>query len=137
LSKFTKEEISAILRAAEVLKKKESSEKINVSRFCKEAGISRKNAYKHKKKINISVDSLEEKNRELEHERARLHEKLKSAEQRAREADLFWECRNILVALNNDIKKNGPGRTPERQKLTERYNSIMISLGKKPHNFWD
>ena len=61
MSTFSKEEISAVLHVAEILKKKGSSEKINVSRFCKEAGISRKNAYKHKKKINISVDSLEEK----------------------------------------------------------------------------
>ena len=137
MSNFTKEEISAILQAAEILKKKGSTEKINVSRFCQEADISRKNAYKHKKKLNISLSTLEEQNRKLEQEKQQIQEKLKHAEKRAKDADIYWELRNILVALNNDIKKNGPGWTLERQKLTDRYNSIMLSLGQKPHDFWN
>ena len=137
MSHFTKEEIAAILHAAEILSKKGSAEKINISRFCQEVGISRKNAYKHKKNITISPRMLEEKIKRLEKEKEAIQEKLKHAEKRAQDADIYWELRNILVALNKDIKKNGPGWTPERQKLTDRYNSIMISLGQKPHNFWD
>jgi len=57
----SKEEISAVLHTAEILKRSGFSEKINVSRFCEEAGISRKNAYKHKKNIDVSVDSLAQK----------------------------------------------------------------------------
>jgi predicted ATP-grasp superfamily ATP-dependent carboligase len=95
----SKEEISAILHAAEILKRNGFSEQINVSHFCKEAGISRKNAYKHKKNINVSVDSLEQKVRELEQAKQQVQSNLEYAEQRAREADLYWELRNILVAL--------------------------------------
>ncbi len=47
---YTSEEISAVLNSAEILHNKGATEKINISRFCKEAGISRKNAYKHKKR---------------------------------------------------------------------------------------
>ena len=137
MSTFTKEEIATILQAAELLKQKGSSEKINIARFCREVGISRKNAYKHKKAINLSPAALEEKLKQLEEQITRIQEKLKKAEKRAQDADIYWEVRNILVELNNDIKKNGPGWTPERQILTDKYNSIMISLGQKPHNFWD
>jgi hypothetical protein len=137
MTRCSKEEISAILHVAEILQRKGLSDKINVSRFCEEVGISRKNAYKHKKNINISVDSLEKRIHELEQEKQKITHKLEHAEKRAREADLYWEMRNILVALNNDTKKNGPGWTEKRQKLTDEYNKISVSLGLEPHNFWD
>lgn len=137
MSTLTKEEISAILHAAEILQRKGFSEKINVSRFCEEVGISRKNAYKHKKNINVSVDSLEKRVHELEQEKQKINSKLEHAEKRAHEADLYWEMRNILVALNNDTKKNGPDWTEKRQKLTDDYNKISVSLGLEPLNFWD
>ena len=137
MSTFTKEEIAAILQAAELLKQKGSKQRLNIAEFCREAGISRKNAYKHKKTINLSPAAYEEKLKHLEEQLTRIQEKLQKAEKRAQDADIYWEVRNILVELNKDIKKNGPGWTPERQKLTDRYNSIMISLGQKPHNFWD
>ncbi|MEA3298133.1 MAG: hypothetical protein U9Q31_01315 [Chloroflexota bacterium] len=137
MSKCTKEEIAAILHAAEILKQKGFSEKINVSAFCREAGISRKNAYKHKKKINVTVSSLEDMNQRLQQQKQEVEQKLHHAEKRARQADLYWELRNILVTLNADIKKNGSAWTPERQKLTDEYNRISSLLGQEPHNFWD
>ena len=134
---FSKEEISAILHAAEILSKKDSSEKINISRFCKEAGISRKNAYKHKKNIDISIPSFEEKIQQLEQEKSETENKLFHAEKRAREADLYWELRNILVAFNRDTKKNGLVRNPKQQQLSDEYNRISSLLGLEPHNFWE
>jgi len=47
----TPEEMALILRTAEVLKKYHFSYQINISKLCQEADISRKNAYKHKKKL--------------------------------------------------------------------------------------
>ena len=58
MSTYTKKEIAAILQTAELLKRKGSSERINISQFCREAGISRKNAYKHKRNIDLSEDGL-------------------------------------------------------------------------------
>ncbi len=45
MSTYTKEEVALVLQTAELLNKKGSSEKINISQFCREAQISRKNAY--------------------------------------------------------------------------------------------
>ena len=137
MSTFSKEEIAAVLHAAEILKQKGSNEKINVSQFCREAGISRKNAYKHKKNIHPDASTLEEKVRRTEQEKAEIENKLEHAEKRVGEADLYWELRNILVALNRDLKKNGTGRTRKRQQLTDEYNRISALLGLEPHNFWD
>jgi hypothetical protein len=137
MTTYTKEEIALILQAAKLLKEKGSSQKINISTLCREAGISRKNAYKHKKRITISLDSLEEKIQQLEKQNKQIQDKLKHSEVRAREADLNWELRNILVALNDDIKKNGEGWTAERQKLIDSYNNIGSLLGLEPLNFWD
>ncbi len=134
---FSKEEIATVLHAAEILKQKGSDEKINVSQFCREAGISRKNAYKHKKNIYPEASSLEEKVRRIEQEKAEIENKLAHAEERAREADLYWELRNILVALNRDVKKNGPVRSRKQLQLTDAYNRISASLGLEPYNFWD
>ena len=133
----TKQEVAAILHAAEILQRKGFSEKINVSRFCEEAGISRKNAYKHKKNINVTVDSLEQKIHASEQQKEQIQSKLKHAEKRAREADLYWELRNILVALNNDRKKNGPDWTVKRQELIDNYNNISTLLGLEPLDCWD
>lgn len=137
MSTYSKEEIAAVLQVAEILNKKGCGEKINISRFCNEAGISRKNAYKHKNNIDLSVPSLEEKVRQLEQKKAEVENKLHHAEMRAREADLYWQLRNILVALNRDVKKNGPIRSPKQLRLSDEYNRIMVSLGHEPHDFWD
>jgi len=137
MSDYTKEEISEILRVAEVLNKKGSSQKLNISKFCKEAGISRKNAYKHKKKIDPGLSAFEKKVQLLENDKEDLEHKLHHAEKRAHEADLYWQCRCILVELNRDYKKNGPGRTPRRLELIDDYNRISGLLGFEPLSCWE
>jgi len=137
MSDYTKEEISEILRTAEVLNKKGSSQKFNISKFCQEAGISRKNAYKHKKNIDPSLEAFEQKIQQLEKEKEDLEQKLHHSEKRAQEADLYWQCRTILVELNRDYKKNGAGRTPRRLELIDNYNKISDLLGFETLSCWE
>jgi hypothetical protein len=137
MADYTHEEIALILQAAEILKNNQSSLKINVSAFCEEADISRKNAYKHKKKFDFSVKSREEKIKELERIIEQLEHKRQLAELRAQDADLYWELRNILVALNQDYKKKGPGQTAARLKLIAAYNKISSLLGLESLSCWE
>jgi hypothetical protein len=109
MATYDKQEIAIVLKAAETLNQKGSSQQINVSTFCREAGISRKNAYKHKNNIDLSQNVVEEQMQQLELDNQQLREKLKLAEARATEADLHSELRQILVALHDDIKKNEAG----------------------------
>ena len=136
MSQYTKEDISAVLHAAEILNKNNSGQKINISQFCKEAGISRKNAYKHKNKINISVAGLEQQIQQLEAAKEQIEQQLEQAQLRAREADLYWECRSILVALNRDNKKKGQGQTKKHRQLIADYNRISSLLGFEPLSCW-
>ena len=135
MADYTKEEIAAVLYVSEILNKKKSGEKINVSAFCEEAGISRKNAYKHKN--SHAPEKQKEKLNELINEMEETAKKLELAEKQANEADLNWQCRNILVELNDDYKKNGPGKTPRRLKLIENYNRISNLLGLEPLSCWE
>jgi len=137
MSEYSKEEIALILQAAEILKKKESRQKLNISEFCQEADISRKNAYKHKKKFDFSQHTRDQQIQQLQEIVTQLQEKLKSAELAAEDAELYRELRNILVALNDDYKKNGPGRTLKRLKLIESYNNVSSSLGLELLNCWE
>ena len=119
MATYSRQEIALVLHAAETLNQKGSSQKINVSTFCHEAGISRKNAYKHKNSIDLSHNVVEQQMQQLELDNQQLREKLKLAEARAAEADLYSELRNILVAMHDDIKKNETGsiaRQPGRIK---------------------
>jgi hypothetical protein len=109
---YSKQQIVLVLKAAETLNHQGSSQKINVSTFCREAGISRKNAYKHKNNIDLSQNVVEEQMQQLEWDNQQLREKLKLAEARATEADLHSELRQILVARHDDIKKKKLGRQP-------------------------
>jgi hypothetical protein len=135
MADYTKEEIAIVLSASEILNKKKSGEKINVSSFCQEAGISRKNAYKHKN--THAPQKQKEKLDELINEMEETAKKLEHAQKQANEADLNWQCRNILVELNADYKKNGPGKTPKRLKLIENYNRISSLLGLEPLCCWE
>lgn len=124
MATYTKQQIALVLHTAELLKQKGSSQTINISTFCREAAISRKNAYKHKNNMDLSQSCLEEKIQQLEFENQQLHEKLELAEARAREADLYSELRQILVALHDDIKKNETGSIVRQQRLTDSSTSI-------------
>jgi ACT domain-containing protein len=130
MSTYTKKEIAAILQTAELLKQKGSSERINISQFCREAGISRKNAYKHKRNIDLSEDGLKEKVAQLEKKKVELEQMLELAEVRAQQADLYNECLAFLRQYNLNKKK------PKRQKeLIESYNKLALAHGLEPLDF--
>ena len=133
MSEYTKEDISAILHTAELLNKKGSVQKINISEFCKEAGISRKNAYKHKNNIEISESTYQERIAKLEEDKSQIEQKLELAEARASEADLHSNCREFLKQYLRDNKKN-PRR---RKELINNYNRVAVSHGLEPLNFWE
>ena len=90
MADYTKEEIVLILQTVEILKKKQSASKINISAFCKEAAISPKNAYKHKNNFDLSFEPGKDKVKELEAINEQLAQQL--AGLRARDADLYWNC---------------------------------------------
>ena len=132
MSTYTKEEIAAVLKTAEILKQKGSSEKINISQFCREAGISRKNAYKHKHHIDFSQEGLKAKLAQLEKKKIELEHLLELAETRAQQADLYSECLAFLRQYNLNKKK------PRRQReLIESYNKLALSHGLEPLDFWE
>jgi ACT domain-containing protein len=132
MSTFTKEEIAAVLKTAELLNQKGSSEKINISQFCREAGISRKNAYKHKRHLELSQDGLKEKLAQLEKKKIELEQMLELAETRAQQADLYSECLAFLRQYNLNKKK-----TRRQRELIESYNKLALSHGLKPLDFWE
>lgn len=124
MATYTKQQIALVLHTAELLKQKGSSQTINISTFCGEAAISRKNAYKHKNNIDLSQQKLEQQLQQLKLDNQQLREKLELAEDRAREADLYSELRQILVALHDDIKKNETGSIVRQQRLIDSSTSI-------------
>ena len=136
MSKYTKEEVALVLKTAELLNKKGSSEKINISQFCSEAQISRKNAYKHKKNIEDSNATLREQIEAIAKEKAQIKDKLKLAETRAKEVDLYSGCNEVLVKAIKHNKKNLNG-TKRQKQLIEAYNKIADSHGLEPLNFWE
>jgi hypothetical protein len=130
MSHYSKQEIAAVLQAAEILNQKGASEKINISQFCREAAISRKNAYKHKHNIDNSQDSLKARLAQLEQQNIQLEQQLKLAQLKARDADLYNDCLGFLREYNLN-KKN-----PKRQRqLIESYNKLARSHGLKPLDF--
>lgn len=124
MATYSKQQIALVLKAAETLNQQGSSQKINVSTFCREAGISRKNAYKHKNNIDLSQNVVEETMQQLELDNQQLREQLKLALARATEADLHSELRQILVARHDDIKKNETGSIARQPGRTKSSSSI-------------
>jgi hypothetical protein len=138
MSNYTSEEIAAILSSAELLQQKGAARKINISEFCKDAGISRKNAYKHKKKIDKEIQKLKEKNRHLEKECHQIKQKLILAEQRAGESDLYSGVREVLFeAIKYNYEKKNLIGTTEQKKLIKDYNKIADSHGLERLDFWE
>lgn len=130
MSEYTKEEIALVLKAAELLKNKQSTEHINVSQFCKEAGISRKNAYKHKNKIDFSEEAYQARVLELEKAIGEIEQKLELAEVRLQDADLKDDLLGFLREYN--LNKKNPNRQKE---LIENYNKLALCHGLKRLDF--
>jgi hypothetical protein len=129
MSDFTSDEIAQILQAAELLKEKGSSQKINVQRFCEEAGISRKNAYKHKN--NRSPEAIKETIASLQKVKETLEEQLRLAMMQAEQADVYKRLFDLSVAIRVENKKNNDRVTERRRQLIDEFNNIAGSHGIK------
>lgn len=136
MSQYTRAEIAQVLQTAELLNHKDSGEKINISRFCQEAGISRKNAYKHKKNDQQAQNGLTEQIALLEREKAELAAKLQLSEARAHEVDVYRGCNEVLVSAIKHNKKNFTGTKQQRQ-LIAAYNKIASLQGLELLNCWE
>jgi transcriptional regulator with XRE-family HTH domain len=128
LSDFTHDEIAQVLKVAELLKQKGCSQKINVQQFCEEAGISRKNAYKHKN--NRATAALEKKIERLEQLKLITEAEFKLARMRAENADVYEHLLDLAVEMYHDIKKNDTV-TPEQERLMDEYVRVANSHGIK------
>jgi hypothetical protein len=131
------EEIAQVLKAAEFLKSKGSTIKLNVSAFCQEIGLSRKNAYKHKRHFDQDSVSLRQQLAELQSTHNSDNEKIRLLETRLAEAEKHEKLRLVLCDLVDDYQKKEPGWTPRRQRLLDESNRISASLGLEPLSLWD
>ena len=127
MSDFMPDEIAQVLHTAELLKEKGSLQKINVQQFCQEAGISRKNAYKHKN--NRSPAAIKEIIASLQQAKETLEERLRLAIVQAEQADVYKRLFDLSVAIRIENKKNNNKQTPRRRKLIDEFNSIAGSHG--------
>ena len=133
MSDFTPDEIAQILQTAELLREKGSSQKINVQQFCEEAGISRKNAYKHKN--NHSPETVEAKIASLEKAKEALEDQLKLAMMQAEKADVYKRLFDLSVLIRLEAKKNNFRLTERRRQLIDEFNKIAGSHGIKLLNY--
>jgi len=123
MSDFTSDEIAQILQTAKLLREKGSSQKINVQQFCEEAGISRKNAYKHKN--NHSPEAVEAQIASLEKANEALEAQLKLAMMQAEQADVYKKLFDLAVRIRVEGKKN----EQRRRQLIDEFNKIAGSHG--------
>ena len=133
MSTYTKEEIALVLQIAELLKTKGSSLKINVSQFCKEANISRKNAYKHKNRH--SPETVEARIASLEKTNEALEAQLKLAMMQAEKADVYKKLFDLSVLIRLEAKKNNFRLTERRRQLIDEFNKTAGSNGIKLLNY--
>lgn len=131
-SSWTPEEIAQVLKAAELLKQKDSAQKLNVAALCEEIGVSRKNAYKHKKNHEQVQSGTQKQFQELAAQHNSDAEKIRLLEERLEQADLHEKLRLVMRELIIDLQKKEPDSMPKRQRLIEKYNQLSISLGQKP-----
>lgn len=131
------EEIAQVLKTAEILQQKGSVLKINVSSFCAEIGLSRKNAYKHKRHFEENQSAMAAQWAGLSEQHQQDLEKIRLLEARLAEAEIHQHLRGVLRELVIDYQKKEPGQTPKRQRLLEKYNRISASLGVEPLTLWE
>ena len=133
MADFTPEEIAQILQTAELLRAKGATQKINIQQFCNEAGISRKNAYKHKN--NRSPEKLNETIAELQKAKTSVEEQLRLALLQAEQADVYKRLFDLSVAIRVEAKKNKNRLTARRKKLIDEFNEIAAAHGIKLLNY--
>lgn len=134
---WSNEDIAQVLKTAELLKKNGSVIKLNVSAFCHQIGLSRKNAYKHKRHFDQSSASLRRQLAELKAVHSSDSEKIRLLETRLAEAEKHEKLRLVLRELVQDYQKKEPGWTPRRQRLLDESNRISASLGLEPLSLWE
>lgn len=134
---WTPDEIAHVLQIAELLRRKGVGQKINVAAFCQEIGLSRKNAYKHKKQHEQSLLSLQQQLEQLRAQHDADTEKIRLLETRLKKAELGEKLRLVMRELIIDYQKKEPGPTPKRRKLLDRCNKLRRSLGLEPLNLWE
>ncbi|MCI0691709.1 hypothetical protein L0337_06830 [candidate division KSB1 bacterium] len=131
-SSWTPEEIAQVLKTAELLKQKDAAQKLNVAALCEEMGISRKNAYKHKKNHEHVRSDTQKQLQELAAQHDSDVEKIRLLEAHLEQADLHEKLRLVMRELIIDLQKKEPDPTPKRQRLIAEYNRLSTSLGQKP-----
>jgi len=136
-AQWTSDEIAQVLKTAEMLRHKGSALKLNVSSFCAEVGLSRKNAYKHKRHFEKNQSAVAAQWSELNEQHQRDLEKIRLLEARLAEAEIHQHLRAVLRELVIDYQKKEPGKTPKRQRLLDKYNHISHSLGLAPLSLWE
>jgi len=132
ISIWAPDEIAQVLKTAELLKQKDSAQTLNVAALCEEIGISRKNAYKHKKSHAHVESSVQQQLQEIQAQHDADVEKIRLLEERLEQADLHEKLRLVMRELIIDYQKKEPDPTHKRQRLTEKYNQLSTSLGQKP-----
>lgn len=133
-SPWTSEEIAQILKAAELFRQKGATQKFNVAAFCDEVGISRKNAYKHKKKYENTLSGLQLQLEALLKQHDCDAEKIRLLQERVEQVDMNEKLRLVMRELIVDYQKKDSGRMPRRQRLIDKYNRLSKSLGQEPLN---
>jgi len=132
ISIWTPDEIAHVLKAAELLNQKDSAQKLNVAALCEEMGISRKNAYKHKKNHEQVQSGTQKQLQELAAQHNSDAEKVRLLETRLEQADLHEKLRLVMRELIIDYQKKEPDPTHKRQGLIAEYSRLSTSLGQKP-----
>jgi len=132
ISTWTPDEIAHVLKAAELLNQKDSAQKLNVAALCEEIGISRKNAYKHKKNHAHVQSDTQKQLQELAAQHDSDVEKIRLLEARLEQADLHEKLRLVMRELIIDLQKKEPDSMHKRQRLIAEYSRLSTSLGQKP-----
>jgi ABC-type Fe3+/spermidine/putrescine transport system ATPase subunit len=131
-STWTPADIAHVLKTAELLNQKGSAQKLNVAALCEEIGISRKNAYKHKKHHEHVQSDTQKQRQALAAQHNSDVEKIRLLEERLEQADLHEKLRLVMRELIIDLQKKDLGSRPKRQKLIEKCNQLSTFLGQKP-----
>jgi hypothetical protein len=131
-STWTPDEIAHVLKTAELLNQKGSAQKLNVAALCDEIGISRKNAYKHKKNHEHTQSDTQKQLDAFAAQHDAEVEKVRLLEERLAQADLHEKLRLVMRELIIDLQKKEAGSRPKRQRLIAEYNRLSTSLGQTP-----
>lgn len=102
---WTHEEIGQVLKVAELLNRKSPGQKFNVSAFCEEIGLSRKNAYKHKRHYEEEITRLRQQLAQLQEQHSADVEKTRLLEARLAEAERNEKLQAVMRELIQDSQK--------------------------------